>query len=120
MSHRRLALLYSLFLALLIVLPSWKEGHLIGHPNLDVWSHAWGMDWFADKLRSGEFPWYVDGVSWPETRVLWYIDPMGALFMTPFSWFLGPVQSYNILIVSQIFLLGMSMWLLSRSYAIAA
>jgi hypothetical protein len=111
---RRIALIYSFLLAALVLLPSWKEGHLIGHPNLDVWSHAWGMDWFSSSLRSGQFPWYVEGVAWPEKRILWYIDPMGALLMTPFSWFLGPIQSYNILIGTQIFLLGMGMWLLSR------
>lgn len=105
---------YALFLSCLIVYPSWQEGYLIGHPNLDVWSHAWGMDWFSSMLRSGRFPWYVEGVAWPKQRVLWYIDPIGAFMMTPFSWFLGPIVSYNLLIGIQIFLLGIACWLCAR------
>ena len=110
----RFAILYALLLSLLVLFPSCKEGHLIGHPNLDVWSHAWGMDWFSTQLRSGRFPWYIEGAAWPTERILWYIDPIGATLLTPFSWFLGPVHSYNLLLGTQIFALGMSMWLLSR------
>lgn len=110
----RFAILYSFIITALVIIPSWKDGHLIGHPNLDVWSHAWGMDWFSSQLRSGRFPWYIEGAAWPTQRILWYIDPIGATILTPFSWFLGPVYSYNTLIGIQIFSLGMSVWLLAR------
>ena len=110
----RFAILYSLLLTTLVLFPSYQEGHLIGHPNLDVWSHAWGMDWYASQLRSGNLPWYIEGAAWPTERILWYIDPIGATLLTPFSWIMGPVHSYNILIGTQIFALGMSMWLLAR------
>ena len=110
----RFAILYSLLLAAVVVVPSCQDQHLIGHPNLDVWSHAWGMDWFASQIRSGRFPWYIEGAAWPTHRILWYIDPIGATLLTPFSWFLGPVLSYNILIATQVSMLGMSIWLLAR------
>jgi len=110
-----LAILVSVGLAMLVVVPSWETGHLIGHPALDVWSHAWGMDWFSSSLRKGTFPWYVDGAAWPQHRILWYIDPIGAIIFTPFSWFFGPIISYNLLIALQVFLLGWGTWLFART-----
>ena len=110
-----LAIIFSAALSFFLIFPSWYSGHLIGHPALDVWSHAWGMDWFSSSIRKGVFPWYVDGVAWPQNRILWYIDPIGALVFTPFSWFLGPITSYNLLIALQIFLLGWATWLFAQT-----
>ncbi|MEC7988080.1 MAG: hypothetical protein VX278_23135 [Myxococcota bacterium] len=110
------ALLFSFALSCLVLLPSWKSAnHIIGHPNLDMWSHAWGMDWFGHTMLSFQFPWWVEGVAWPSHRVLWYIDPIGAIVTLPLQLFLNPIWTYNLLFIIQLTVLGYSAWLFART-----
>ena len=46
--------LFGFALAVLMLWPGILYGPnaLIGHPNLDVWSHAWGMSWFIERLST--------------------------------------------------------------------
>lgn len=69
---------------------------MVGHEGLDVWSHVWGMRWFVVTLASFRFPWKVEGAAFPEERVLWYIDPIGALLTAPLQ-LVGPAFAYNAL-----------------------
>ncbi len=94
-------------LAALVVGPSLGDGALVGHPTLDVWAHAWGADWFAHSLASGRFPWRVTGAAHPLERVLWYIDPLGAVLGAPLRLLAGPVVGWNAQLLLQVFLAGL-------------
>ena len=93
--------LLAIGLALLVVGPALRPDVLLGHENLDNWSHAWGMHWFASSLASGNLPWEVTGAAYPSSRVLWYVDPMGALLASPLQ-LISPAAAYNGLAFFQI------------------
>jgi hypothetical protein len=101
-------------LALLVVGPALGGGRLLGHENLDNWSHAWGMHWFSTELMSGNLPWDVHGAAYPESRVLWYVDPMGALLVTPLQAF-GPDIAYNALALLQVGIAAFCGWGFGRA-----
>ena len=33
---------------------------MVGHPDGDVWNHAWGPWWFWESLSGGNLPWHTD------------------------------------------------------------
>ncbi len=98
----------------LVVGPALGSGRLVGHGNLDQWAHGWGMHWFASELVSGELPWTVHGAAWPSTRVLWYVDPMGALLAAPLQ-LMGPIAAYNGLQLFQVAVAAFSGWAFGRA-----
>lgn len=112
----QLALLAALALATLVLWPgiSYPTQGLIGHESIDVWSHVWGMHWFVSELASGRIPWEVSGAAWPERRVLWYVDPLGALLTAPLQ-LISPALAWNGLLYVQISALFMAGWLWGRS-----
>lgn len=111
-----LALLASVALAVLVLWPgiAMPTQALIGHPSIDVWAHVWGMHWFVTELVQGRFPWEVVGASWPETRVLWYIDPIGALLSAPLQ-LIHPALAWNGLLLAEIVALAFCGWGWGRS-----
>ena len=88
--------LFAIGLAVLVVGPTASRTALVGHPTLDVWAHAWGADWFLGELLAGRLPWEVHGAAHGVRRVLWYIDPLGALAGAPGRLLAGPVVGWNI------------------------
>jgi hypothetical protein len=68
---------------------------LIGHPDVDVWNHAWGPWWYWRTLGTGTIPWDTPLLAAPDGGVLWYIDPLGALAGAPLVGVLGVVGAYN-------------------------
>lgn len=102
--------------AAVVLWPHWLRPWraLVGHPNLDGWSHAWGMHWFVSRLFTGHIPWEVEVASWPERRVLWYVDPLGALLTAPLQ-LLHPALAYNTLLFAQLTLLGWAGWGFARA-----
>ena len=98
-----LVLLGGLAAALLVLWPGILQptSVLIGHESIDVWSHAWGLHWFTESLAEGRLPWVVEGAAWPERRVLWYIDPIGALLTAPLQ-LGGPALAWNGLLAMQV------------------
>lgn len=101
-------------LALLVVWPALRPDVLLGHENLDNWSHAWGMHWFASSLASGTLPWEVTGAAYPSSRVLWYVDPMGALLASPLQ-LISPAAAYNGLAFLQIAVAAFCGWGFGRA-----
>ncbi len=98
--------LWLVVLAGLTLGPSLLQGGFVGHPGVDVWSHVWGMDWFADSLAHGRVPWRVDGLRHPDGGILWYIDLLGALWAAPAMAAGWHVLGYNSVLVVQVLLAG--------------
>lgn len=107
-------LVFALALALLVLGPSFAQGGLLGHEALDNWSHAWGMHWFVDSLAHGRLPWTLTGAAHPEHRVLYYVDPLGAVISAPLQ-LLSPAIAYNGLQLVQLTLLGFCAWGFARA-----
>ncbi len=92
-----------LAVALAVVLP---RGGLTGHPDVDVWNHAWGYWWFADCLRHGVLPWRTGLLGAPSGGVLWYIDPVGATAALPVSLTFGAAAGFQAVMVARVALAG--------------
>lgn len=86
-------LLVSLGVITAIWLGSWTDG-ILGHPYGDMPDHIWGNEWFAQELRQGRWPRWVQHNYFPDGGVLWHIDPVGALFRRIFL-FLPPHWVWN-------------------------
>jgi hypothetical protein len=72
---------------------------MIGHPDADVWNHAWGPWWFWQQLGNGLLPWECRQLYGPDGGTLWFIDPVGALFGALFVPLLGIVGAWNLLVI---------------------
>lgn len=86
--------------ALVAVAATWPTitaplSRLIGHPDGDVWNHAWGPWWFWQSLGTGQLPWRTTWLNAPWGGVLWFIDPIGALVGAPAVALLGLDGAYN-------------------------
>jgi hypothetical protein len=88
--------------AAVLTAPAWIGGDLIGHPDVDVWNHAWGLWWWASTLAGGELPWHTALLSHPGGGVLWFADPLGALTTLPVTLALGPVIAWNTLLIARV------------------
>ena len=102
-------------LPVLVLGPSLLRGGFVGDEGVDVWSHVWGMAWFADSLVHFQVPWTADGLRHPEGGVLWYIDVLGALLATPWMAMGAMVAGYNLVLVAQSVLAAVSGWFWERS-----
>lgn len=90
-------------LSLLVLGPSLSGWPVFaGDPGIDVWSHVWGMAWFADALAHGRVPWEAPGLRHPEGGVLWYIDLLGALVALPWMWLGAHAVGYLAVQVMQV------------------
>jgi hypothetical protein len=101
----RVAVVYHLF-ALLVLMPSLASGGLIGHPDVDVWNHAWGFWWFWDSIRHGALPLRTALLGAPAGGVLYYIDPVGAFIGLPLTALFGPAVSWNAVMVMRVAMAG--------------
>ncbi len=77
---------------------------LVGHPDVDVWNHAWGPWWFWHSLSQGQLPYATDLLMAPKGGLLWYIDPVGALLAAPLVPLIGVVAAWNLLILGNVLL----------------
>jgi len=81
---------------------------LIGHPDVDVWNHAWGFWFVPHQLASFQLPFATDLIGVPEGGDLYFIDMIGALIGTPISWVFGPAAAYNAVMIGRIAAAGMA------------
>ncbi len=88
--------------AAVLTAPAWGRGELIGHPDVDVWNHVWGLWWWAETLSSGALPWRTALLSTPHGGVLWFADPLGALAALPVTLLFGPAAAWNLLLITRI------------------
>lgn len=90
--------------AAIAVVASWPLvlspfSRMVGHPDVDVWNHAWGPWWFWTALSSGRLPYRTDLLMAPRGGVLWFIDPVGGLLGAPLIPVLGVTATWNLLIL---------------------
>jgi hypothetical protein len=90
---------------------------LAGHPDVDVWNHAWGYWWVADRLSHGEFPLHTDIVGAPKGGTLWFIDFVGALLATPLTLLGGPAVGYNLALLGRVAFAGFAAQKLAEEVA---
>ena len=111
MSGRALAIrcLVWLGLATLLLFPaSLSPGELlIGHPDVDVWNHAWGYWFVPDALASMSLPVSTDLIA-PHGGALYFIDMLGALIGAPLAWILGAAVAYNGVLILRIAAAGLA------------
>ncbi len=91
--HLGIALLASMPMALS------PATRLVGHPDVDVWNHAWGPWWFWTRLSQGELPLQTELLAAPVGGRLWFPDLVGALIGAPFIPLLGPILSWNLVVL---------------------
>ena len=99
---RAIDLAFVVFIVCLVLGPSLRTGGFLGNPGVDVWSHVWGMDWFASSLASARIPYEVEGLRHPVGGVLWYIDLLGAVISAPFMAVDQHVLGFNLVVVVQL------------------
>lgn len=73
---------------------------MVGHPDADVWNHAWGPWWFWETLRQGDLPWRCDWLFAPEGGTLWFIDPLGAIVGALLVPLLGIAGAWNAVVIA--------------------
>ena len=80
---------------------------LVGHPDVDVWNHAWGY-WFVPKaLAEFSLPVSTDLIA-PQGGALYFIDMLGALLGTPLSWLAGAAVAYNGVLILRVAAAGLA------------
>ncbi len=89
---------------LLAVAATWPTAlhpltRLAGHPDADVWNHAWGPWWFWQSLSDSQLPWHTDLLFGPEGGTLWFIDPLGAAAGCLLVPVLGLAGAWNAVVV---------------------
>ena len=84
------------------------QSMLLGHPDVDVWNHAWGFWFVPHQLASFSLPFATDLIGVPEGGDLYFIDMVGALLGTPISWIFGPAAAYNAVMIGRIAAAGMA------------
>ena len=88
--------------AALLTAPAWTRGQLLGHPDVDVWNHVWGLWWWADSLARGSLPRHSALFAHPGGGTLWFADPLGALAVLPLTLAAGPVLAWNTLLLGRV------------------
>ena len=81
---------------------------LIGHPDVDVWNHAWGYWFVPHSLASFQIPFSTDLIGIPDGGDLYFIDFIGALLGAPLAWVFGPAVAYNGVMLLRVALAGLA------------
>ena len=81
---------------------------LIGHPDVDVWNHAWGYWFVPHSLATFSLPFSTELIGLPDGGDLYFIDFIGALVGTPLAWIFGPAVAYNGTMLLRVALAGMA------------
>jgi hypothetical protein len=105
-----LRLLFWLAVSMVVTWPaSLSPGSLlVGHPDVDVWNHAWGY-WFVPHAISNlEFPFSTSLIGIPDGGDLYFIDFIGAILGAPLAWVFGPAVAYNGVMILRIALAGLA------------
>jgi hypothetical protein len=80
---------------------------LIGHPDVDVWNHAWGYWFVAQSLGQGVLPLSTDLIA-PDGGALYFIDMLGALIGAPITALAGAAAGYNLVLLLRVAAAGLA------------
>ena len=105
--------LRALFWVMVAMVVTWPTSlspsqSLIGHPDVDIWNHAWGYWFIPHQLASFSWPFSTDLIGVPQGGDLYFIDLLGAFFGAPISWILGPAVAYNAVIILRLAAAGLA------------
>jgi len=110
MTGRRwtLRLLFWILVSMVVTWPaSTSMGSLlIGHPDVDVWNHAWGYWFVPHALANFDLPFSTSLIGLPDGGDLYFIDFIGAFVGAPIAWLFGPAVAYNGIMMLRIALAG--------------
>ena len=81
---------------------------LIGHPDVDVWNHAWGYWFIPHQIANLSWPFSTALIGVPEGGDLYFIDFLGALLGTPLAWLFGPAVAYNGVMIARLASAGLA------------
>jgi len=88
---------------------------LIGHPDVDVWNHAWGPWWFWSCLSQGELPLATRYLAAPDGGRLFFPDLLGALVGAPLEPLAGVVLTWNLVVLFHVGLASVAGRALARA-----
>jgi len=88
---------------------------LVGHPDVDLWNHAWGYWYIPHQLSAFGSPFSTELVGAPDGGLLYFIDMLGALIGTPIAWVFGPAVAFNMVMVLRLALAGLAAQLLTET-----
>lgn len=86
-----------------------------GDPTVDVWTHAWLLQWVAGSLARGELPGWAAQLAWPAGGRLTAADPLGAVLVAPLTLLAGPAIALTALTALQLGLSGAAGWRYGRA-----
>ncbi|MGB0639021.1 MAG: hypothetical protein ACPGTU_06810, partial [Myxococcota bacterium] len=110
----------SIFWLLIAMVVTWPASMnpasvLIGHPDVDVWNHAWGYWFVPHEIANFRLPFSPELIGAPDGGTLYFIDMLGALIGTPVSWVFGPAVAYNGVLILRVAAAGLGGQVLSES-----
>ncbi len=89
---------------------------LVGHPDVDVWNHAWGYWFIPRSIADLSSPLWTGWVGAPDGGAIFFIDFVGALLGTPISWLFGPAVAYNGVMLLRVAAAGLAAHVLSDEW----
>jgi len=81
---------------------------LIGHPDVDIWNHAWGYWFIPHQIANFSWPFSTDLIGVPQGGDLYFIDFLGALMGAPLAWVFGPAVAYNAVMILRLAAAGLA------------
>ena len=116
---RRWGLRTLLWLAVAIVV-TWPASlspatTLIGHPDVDVWNHAWGYWFIPHQISQLSWPFSTELIGVPQGGDLYFIDLLGAVLGAPLCWLFGPAVAYNGVMIARLAAAGLAGQALAES-----
>lgn len=88
---------------------------LIGHPDVDVWNHAWGYWFIPHQLSQLSWPFSTELIGVPQGGDLYFIDLLGAVLGAPLCWLFGPAVAYNGVMIARLAAAGLAGQALAES-----
>lgn len=89
------------------------SGHFIGDSQGDFWKHSWGHWWVYENLCRGTVPLFCDLLNAPRGGYLFVADPCNSLLSCLLQPFFTLAESYNLLIIGNLWLGLMAAWFLA-------
>lgn len=88
---------------------------LIGHPDVDVWNHAWGYWFIPHQISQLSWPFSTELIGVPQGGDLYFIDLLGAVIGAPLCWIFGPAVAYNGVMIARLAAAGLAGQALAES-----